>query len=389
MPPLELKGKQETVPAWRVLSVAGVTEAPHIDTTMRALLVGRERELAMLGQCFERAEADRTCQLFTVFGAAGVGKTRLTEEFLTTHAPSVRVLRSRCLSYGDGTSLWPLLEMLRASAGFSGTEDDDEGRGRLADVFGGDADAPQVTELLAPLAGLGGASAAIEEIQWAVRRYLEVLAGSEPVIWVVDDIQWAEPAFLSVVEDLVDWTRDAALVVLCLARPEFLDDHPTWGGGKLNVTNVLLKPLSAGESTQLVGELLGGAGLPVEALDRVVSSAGGTPLFVEQLLAMLVDDGLLVHETEGWQVAGDLGSVTVPPTIGALLAARLERLVAGERQVLDAAAVVGQLFYAGAVVELTALEPRAVAGYLRSLARKEMVRSERSDIPGEEGFAFC
>jgi class 3 adenylate cyclase len=388
MPPLELKGKQETVPAWRVLSVAGVTEAPHIDTTMRARLVGRDRELAMLGQCFERAEADRTCQLFTVFGAAGVGKTRLTEEFLTAHAPSVRVIRSRCLSYGDGTSLWPLLEMLRASAGFSGTEDDDQGRGRLADVFGGDADAAQVTELLAPLAGLGGTSAAIEEIQWAVRRYLEVLAGSEPVIWVVDDIQWAESAFLSVVEDLVDWTRDAALVVLCLARPEFLDDHSSWGGGKLNVTNVLLKPLSAGESTQLVGELLGGAGLPVEALDRVVSSAGGTPLFVEQLLAMLVDDGLLVHATEGWQVSGDLGSVTVPPTIGALLAARLERLVVGERQVLDAAAVVGQLFYAGAVVELTALEPRAVAGYLRSLARKEMVRSERSDIPGEEGFAF-
>ena len=108
--------------------------------------------------------------------------------------------------------------MLRASAGFSGTEDDDEGRGRLADVFGGDADAAQATGLLAPLAGLGGTSAAIEEIQWAVRRYLEVLAGSEPVIWVVDDIQWAEPVFLSVVEDLVDWTRDAALFVLCLAR---------------------------------------------------------------------------------------------------------------------------------------------------------------------------
>ena len=120
----------------------------------------------------------------------------------------------------------------------------------------------------------------------------------------------------------------------------------------------------------------------------MVAEAGGTPLFVEQLLAMLVDDGLLVHATEGWQVSGEVGSVTVPPTIGALLAARLERLSAGERQVLDAAAVVGQLFYAGAVVELTALEPQAVAGHLRSLARKEMVRSQRSDIPGEDGFAF-
>ena len=163
---------------------------------------------------------------------------------------------------------------------------------------------------------------------------------------------------------------------------------PHLGGGKLNVTNVLLKPLSATESTQLVEEFLGGAGLPAEALDRVVSGAGGTPSFVEQLLAMLVDDGFLVFGTDGWQVSGDLGTVTVPPTIGALLAARLERLTAGERQVLDAAAVVGQVFYAGAVVELTALEPQAVAGHLRSLARKEMVRSERSDIPGEDGFAF-
>jgi class 3 adenylate cyclase/DNA-binding transcriptional ArsR family regulator len=386
--PLELKGKVEAVSAWRVQSVAGVTETPQADATLRARLVGRDRELAMLGQCFERAAADRSCQLFTLFGAAGVGKTRLTGEFLASQTPSVRVIRSRCLSYGDGTSLWPLLEMLRASAGLSGTVGDDEGRAALARVFGDDADAPQVTELLAPLAGLGGTSAAIEEIQWAVRRYLKALAASDPVIWVIDDLHWAEPAFLAIVEDVVDWTRDAALVVLCLARPEFLDDHPTWGGGKLNVTNVLLKPLSTEESTKLVEEILGGVGLPAEALERVVSGAGGTPLFVEQLLAMLVDDGLLVHATEGWQVLADLGSVTVPPSIGALLAARLERLSAGERQVLDAAAVVGQLFYAGAVVELTALDPRAVAGHLRSLARKEMVRSERSDIPGEDGFAF-
>jgi class 3 adenylate cyclase len=386
--PLELKGKEEVVPAWRVRSVAGVTETPQGEGTLRARLVGRDRELAMLRQCFERAEADRSCQLFTLFGAAGVGKTRLTGEFLASQAPRVRVIRSRCLSYGDGTSLWPLLEMLRASAGLGGTEDDDEGRERMAAVFADDFDATQVTELLAPFAGLGGTPGAIEEIQWAVRHYLEALAASDPVIWVIDDLHWAEPTFLAIVEDVVDWTRDAALVVLCLARPEFLDDHPTWGGGKLNVTNVLLKPLSTVESTKLVEELLGGVGLPTEALERVVSGAGGTPLFVEQLLAMLVDDGLLVHATDGWQVSGDLGSVTVPPTIGALLAARLERLSAGERQVLDAAAVVGQLFYAGAVVELTALDLQAVAGHLRSVARKEMVRSERSDILGEDGFAF-
>ena len=388
VPPLELKGKSQSVPAWRVRSVVGVTEEPSTPATLRARLVGRDRELAMLRQCFERAEADHSCQLFTLLGAAGVGKSRLTDEFLAMLAPSVRVIRSRCLSYGDGTSLWPLLEMLRASVGLTGTEDDYEGRARLAEAYGDATDAAQVTWLLSPLAGLGGAPATIEEVQWAVRRFLEAMARSGPVIWVVEDLQWAEPAFLAIVEDVVDWTRDAALVVLCLARLEFLDDHPTWGGGKLNVTNMLLRPMSTRESAQLVDELLGGAGLPAEALDRVVSGAGGTPLFVEQLLAMLVDDGLLHHDANGWHLAGDLGTVTVPPTIGALLAARLERLSSGERQVLDAGSVVGQLFYSGAVAELTALDPSAVSGHLRSLMRKEMIRAARTALAGEDGFEF-
>ncbi|MGA3218074.1 MAG: tetratricopeptide repeat protein, partial [Acidimicrobiales bacterium] len=294
----------------------------------------------------------------------------------------------RCLSYGDGTSLWPLLEMLRASARLVGTETDEEGRARLVEVYGDGADAKQVIELLAPLAGLGGTPAAIEQVQWALRGFLEALARAGPVIWVVEDLHWAEPAFLSLIEDVVDWARDAPLVVLCLARLEFLDDHPTWGGGKLNVTTMLLKPMSRDESAQLVAELLDGAALPADALDRVVSGAGGTPLFVEHLLAMLVDDGVLQRGADGWHLVAGQDAVTVPPTIGALLAARLERLSPGERQVLDAGSVVGQLFYAGAVAELTGLATSAVAEHLRSLARKEMVRSERSDMPGEDGFVF-
>ena len=136
VPPLELKGKARAVSAWRVRSVAGVTDEPSAPASMRARLVGRDRELAMLRQSFERAEADRSCQLFTLFGAAGVGKSRLTAEFLGSLAPNVRVIRSRCLSYGDGTSLWPLFEMLRASAGLIGTEDDYEGRARMAAAYG-------------------------------------------------------------------------------------------------------------------------------------------------------------------------------------------------------------------------------------------------------------
>ena len=391
--PLEVKGKDQAVAAWRVHSVAAVTEAVRGEAALRAELVGRRRELAALEQALERAVADRSCQLVTVFGVPGVGKSRLTREFLASMAPTpdagpARVLASRCLSYGDGTALRPVLEMLRAGAGLTGGESDEEGRRLLAAAYGEGPDAEQVVELLAPLAGLGGTPAAVEEVHWALRRWLEALGRQVPVVWVVDDLHWAEPALLAAVEDVADWTRDAPVMVLCLARPEFLDEHPGWGGGKLNVTNLLLKPLSAEESTQLVEELLGGAGLPAEAMAKVIEGAGGTPLFLEHLLAMLVDDGLLVRAGSGWRVTAPLDAVTVPPTVGALLAARLERLSAPERQVLDAASVVGQLFYAGAVAELAALGPAEVAGHLRSLARKEMVRAAPSDIAGEDGYAF-
>lgn len=385
---LEVKGKEKPVAAWKVRSVAGVTELPQAKASLRARLVGRDRELALLRQSLERATVDRSCQLFTLFGVAGAGKSRLTAEFLASVTPEVRILPSRCLSYGEGTSLWPLLEMLRAAVGLSGGEDGAEGRTRLLETYGDNADARQVVELLAPLAGLGGTPAAIEEVQWAVRRFIEALARSGPVIWVVEDIHWAEPAMLTIVEDLVDWTRESPVLVLCLARPEFLDDRPSWGGGKLNVTNVLLKSLSPAESAELIQDLLGGSGLSKDATERLVSGAGGTPLFLEQLLAMLVDDGLLHHDTDGWHVTGDIEVVSVPPSIGALLTARLERLSPGERQVLEAASVVGHVFYAGAAAELTALDPAVVNGHLRSLTRKEMIRSERSDIAGEEGFAF-
>jgi tetratricopeptide (TPR) repeat protein len=211
---------------------------------------------------------------------------------------------------------------------------------------------------------------------------------ADPVVVIVEDLHWAQPALLAVLEEICDWSRDAAIMVLGLARPEFLDDRPQWGGGKLNATSVLLTPLEDDVCEALLRELLDGGVLPVAASRQVIKAAGGNPLFLEQLLSMLLDDGSFeCHEGE-WRVARELDEIPVPPSISALLAARLDRLNAEERQVLESASVVGQSFYAGAVAELSGLLPAAVAGATRSLMRKELVRRAPSDISGEEGLAF-
>ena len=233
------------------------------------------------------------------------------------------------------------------------------------------------------------ASARAEEAPWAIRRFLEILAAERPLVALWEDIHWAEPAFLDVVDHIVDWSRDAPIMLVCTARPEFLDARTDWGGGKLNATTLLLQPLDPKASAELIANLLGGAGLPAETSDRLTEAAGGNPLFVEQMLSMLIDDGMLVREDGAWIPASDLSSVAVPPSVAALLAARLERLTDDERRAIECAAVIGKEFYAGAVRDLLPEHLRDDApGLIRSLIRKELVRTDRSMVPGEEAFRF-
>ncbi|HEY3265018.1 MAG TPA: adenylate/guanylate cyclase domain-containing protein [Actinomycetota bacterium] len=384
--PLSLKGKEEPVPAHRLLEVASEIGQPR--RALNSTMVGRDRELDDLIRAFARAAEDRSCLLFTILGVAGEGKTRLVEEFISTVGESANVVSGRCLPYGEGITYWPVAEAIRMALGVQAFDAPEDVATRLGDVVAGDEHAAAIALRLAEILGVREGVAA-EEAPWAIRRFLEILAAERPLVALWEDIHWAEPAFLDVVDHIVDWSRDAPIMLVCTARPEFLDTRSNWGGGKLNATTLLLRPLDAKASAVLIANLLGGDGLPLEASERLTEAAGGNPLFVEQMLSMMIDDGLLVRQNGAWIPASDLSSVAVPPSVAALLAARLERLTDDERRAIECAAVIGKEFYAGAVRDLLP-EPLGddAPDLIRSLIRKELVRTDRSMVPGEEAFRF-
>jgi class 3 adenylate cyclase/tetratricopeptide (TPR) repeat protein len=384
--PLEAKGKVEPVPAFRLLGVREVVGAipRHLDSPM----VGRERQLAQLYQAFEAAEADSACQLFTVLGSAGVGKSRLIQEFLGGVGDRATILRGRCLPYGEGITYFPVVEAIKQAAGLADFDLPDVVEAKVCSVLESDEHQELVCRHVSQLMGVAEAAAG-EETSWAIRRFFEAVARERALVLVFDDIHWAEPVFLDLIEHVSDWSRGSPILLLCMARPELLDVRSGWGGGKLNAATVSLEPLSEGQAEQLITNLLGSAELPAEVAERIVETAEGNPLFVEQMLATLIDDGLVIRDDGRWVAAGDLSAVTVPPSIQALLASRLDRLTPEERSVLDAAAVVGKEFVAGAVLDL--VDPAArpgVPGDLMALVRKELIRPERSTLPGQDAFRF-
>ena len=383
---LDLKGKQEPVPAFRLLTVLTDTAGHerHLDSPM----VGRGKELEMLERALERAVSERTSHLFTLLGSAGVGKSRLVAEFLSASAGSATALRGRCLSYGEGITFFPLAEVIHQAAKILEGEPPAAARAKLESFLAETPDGERIAGLVGGLFGWGPPGAT-EDAFWAVRKVLEHLAHERPVVVVFDDIHWAEPTMLDLIEHLADWTRDAAVLVVCLARPELLDIRAGWGGGKMNASSILLEPLQGDDASLLVDNLLGRADIPQAARARILEAAEGNPLFVEEMLAMLIDDGLLRFEDGEWRSVEDLANVTVPPTIHLLLAARLDRLDAEERAVIERGAVEGKVFHTGAV---TTLSPDSVRPNVRSrlltLARKELIRPDRAEFAGEDAFRF-
>ena len=350
---LELKGKSEPVVAYRLLAIDD--DAPGFARRLDAPLVGRERELRRLHEAFEQAVDDRACQLFTILGTAGVGKSRLTAEFVDGLDESTRVVHGRCLPYGEGITYWPVVEVVKQLP--------------PADALGLEPAAVATIERLLGEES-GGAS---DEIPWAVRKLLEAAAQAQPLVAVFDDIHWAEPTFLDLVEHVADLSREAPLLLLCLARPELLERRPGWGGGKLNATTILLEPLSAPETDELLERLLGDESLAPDLQRRIREAAEGNPLFVEEMVA-LVEDSVD-------------GEVAVPGTIHALLAARLDQLDPAERGVLERGSVEGRVFHRGAVQAL-APDDAQVATRLTSLVRKELVRPDKPQLVGEDAYRF-
>ncbi len=340
--PLELKGKSEPIAAFRLLSVDPV--APGVARHLDAPLIARERELELLIDAWERTVREGGCHLFTLLGMAGVGKSRLVGELLSRVGGSATILRGRCLHYGEAITFWPLAEAL-------------SGAGERAD---------QLHRRLET-----GDAARPEELFWETRRLLESLAAEQPVILHIDDLQWAEPMLLDLLDHIVDFSRGAAILVLCTARPELLESRAAWAGGKLNATTVLLEPLDAANSERLLDQL--GDGLDRDMRARVIRASEGNPLFLEEMVAL----------------ARDRGVVEVPSTIQALLAARLERLERDERELLERGAVEGEVFHRLAVRamgdEHLATE---VELWLGRLVRQELIRPHPATLPGDDAFRF-
>ncbi|MET0561645.1 MAG: AAA family ATPase, partial [Gaiellaceae bacterium] len=371
---LVLKGKAEPVHAWRLLGV--VTGAPAVARRLDSPLVARERELALLNHAYRRAVDERACHLFTILGPAGVGKSRLVNELVSRLDGEAHLLIGRCAPYGEGITFWPLTEMIRQAATITPILAASEARARLGRLVGGESEAELVVERLAAATGLSEGEPTNEEIFWAVRKLLETIAREKPVVAVFDDVQWAEPTFLDLIEHISDWTRHAPVLLICLARPELLDERPTWGGGKPNATSILLEPLDDVAVKVLIENLLGGE--IDSSVFRSLRDAGeGNPLFVEELLAMLVDADLLEQRNGHWGAVGDIGRISPPPTIHALLAARLDRLAPEDRAVLERAAVIGKLFSREALVGLGAEDE--LDARLATLVHKDLIRPSDTD----------
>jgi DNA-binding SARP family transcriptional activator len=352
--------------SWRLHEViAGV---PAIARRLDAPMIGREQELGQLRQAFDRSSTELTPYLFTVLGPAGIGKTRLVTEFVASVAGEATVVTGRCPPYGEALTFWPLAEIVRELGAR-----DPHGIAGLVDA---ESDAELIADVVAGAIGLVERAIPKEETFWAVRRLFEALADRRPLVVVFEDVHWAEPTLLDLIEHLAEWTRSAPMLVVCLARPELLDDRPSWGGGKLNATSILLGPLSDAESAQLVARLLGERALRAETLAGITEAAEGNPLFLEQMLAMLSED------------AGD-AEVSVPPTIQALLTARLDRLEPDERGVLERASVIGKEFSRAALVELSPEHARgAVDAHLERLVHRDLIWPHRSLLPGDAAFRF-
>jgi class 3 adenylate cyclase len=336
--PLTLKGKSRRVEAFRLLEV--IAGADPVARHLESVLVGRERERRRLRREYEDAVADGACRLVTLLGPAGVGKSRLVADFLEHAREEADVLRGRCLHYGEGITYWPLVELLLAIR-------------------------------VDPDTVLGSSAA---ETQLAFRRLLEERAAERPQIVVFDDVHWGERTFLELIEHIADLSRGAPILLLCVARTELLDAQPGWGGGKLNATSLLLGPLGEEDCDRLIDTLAADA-IDDETRQRIIVASQGNPLFVHEMLAM-------AREQPGER------QIVVPPTIHALLQARLDRLSGNERTVIECGSVEGEIFHRGSVAELAPPVRSDVETHLSALVRQELIRPDSSVFAGDEAFRF-
>ena len=362
--------------------------APRGESPLRSPMVGRVADVGVLLDLVEGATRHGEAHLATVLGPAGVGKSRLVEELIAGLGDQMRSLSGRCLTYGEGITYWPVSEVVRQALGIRGESSPAEIRRRLSERVRGREHGDRIVEGVAQMMGLSDAAGSQEQMFWGTRRFLEVVADERPLLVVIDDAHWGEPTFLDFVEYLADFAS-APLLLICMARLDLLEDRPGWGTGRRNATTLTLEPLTEGESIALIRNLLGVGNLEPATGRHLIRATEGNPLFIEEMLRMLIDEGLVRRGEAGWSIVGDVSSLPAPPTIQALLSARLERLQPEELAAIERASVVGKVFSWGAVAALTPEPDRPRVGrHLQALVRKELVLPDTDVMDGEDTFRF-
>ena len=366
--PLELRGWRQPVAAQRVLCVAD-PGTPVMG--LSAPIVGRESELELLENTYERAVRARRAALVTIYGDPGVGKSRLAREFVAG-LEGATVLTGRCLPYGEGVTYWPLAEMVKASSGISDDDPLDDAQRKLREYCEDDAVADLLGLAVGVLEAVEGERSQ-QEIAWAARAWAEQLALAQPLVLLFEDVHWGEEPLLELIEHLAASVREAPLLLVALARSELLDVRPTWGGGRVRSTTLELEPLQSEESAALVDALSAELNVPID-VETVLAKTEGNPLFVEETVRMLAER--------------PRGGERVPDTLQALIAARIDRLPVPQRIALQRASVMGRIFMRGALARLSPEIDDVQHCIEELLLRDLIVREPRASISGEEAFKF-
>jgi class 3 adenylate cyclase/tetratricopeptide (TPR) repeat protein len=385
--PILAKGKTRPVAVWRAVA-ARARFGSDVIRSMTTPLVGREVDLALLRGAFEKTVAETSVHVVTVAGEPGVGKSRLVAElgaYVDALHEVVRWRQGRCLPYGEGITFWALGEIVKAQAGIYESDSPDQAAAKLAETIPPGDDASWIRARLLPLVGVEPGIATREESFTAWRRYLESMADDGPAVLVFEDVHWADDALLAFLEHLADWAQGVALLIVCTTRPELYERHATWCAGLRNATTVSLTPLSDNDTARLVAALLEQAVLPADTQALLLERAGGNPLYAEEFVRMLRDRELV--DAHGRLRAG--AEVPFPDSIHALIAARLDTLAPDAKGLLQDAAVIGKVFWAGAVASMGERDGQDVERALHALARKELVRPfRRSSMEGDSELGF-
>ncbi len=381
LPPVGTKGKSEPVPLYRAVEARERFGADLI-RTQETLFVGREVEKTLLQGLFDRCARDSAFELATLVGEPGVGKSRLCAElfqYVDERSELVRWRQGRCLPYGEGITFWALGEIVKSHAGVFDSDSAEAAAAKLDQVLPEAADRDWLRARLLPLLGIdSGQSASREESFSAWRRFVEGMAADGAAVVVVEDLHWADEALLDFLSYLAEWAGGVALFLLCTARPELFERHLSWGAGLRNAHTINLAPLSESETSELVEGLLEQT-VSEQVRLAILERAGGNPLYAEEFVRLVADRGL--------PDTGD--GLAFPDSVQALIAARLDTLSPERKSLLQDAAVVGKVFWAGALAAMGDRDEREVELALHELSRKELVRpARRSSMEGETEYAF-